>query len=433
MKQLNGLLFALVAIILVSCESGVTEKITYKINEPVFMTKDEFRASVKVNTKAEEIVTLGKICFYEGYLYISEPQKGIHIIDNRNPSSPQNIGFIEVLGNADLAIRDNLLYADSFVDLVWFDVTNPAAPVLKGRLEDIFPTALPIMINDYGYDYAKTYEENDNGIVVGWQVVERTEDMKDYHGSWWGGWRGGFVDDRFVTMAETSMGTTKGGSTNGVNGSMSRFALYDNKLYVVLNNFMSIFDLAGTEPKKVKDSEYIGWNVETIFSYEDNLFMGTPTGMLIYSVKDPLKPEYQSSITHAFGCDPVVVDNDLAYVTIRSGNTCGQNNNELIIVNVENVKIPKFVVSYDMVSPKGLGIDAGKLFLCDDGLKIFQITSNPRDLDDNLIKHVKGMDGFDLIPFNNTLMMIAEDGLYQYDYSNTADIRLLSKLSFAKK
>ncbi|MBV5342137.1 hypothetical protein JZU68_00460, partial [bacterium] len=75
MKLLNNLLFALVTIIFASCESGVTEKITYKINEPVFMTKDEFRASVKVKSKAEEIVTLGKICFYDGYLFISEPQK----------------------------------------------------------------------------------------------------------------------------------------------------------------------------------------------------------------------------------------------------------------------------------------------------------------------------------------------------------------------
>ncbi len=430
MKQLNGLLFALVAIIFASCESGVTEKITYKINEPVFMTKDEFRASVKVNTKAEEIVTLGKICFYEGYLYISEPQKGIHIIDNRNPSSPQNIGFIEVLGNADLSIRDNLLYADSFVDLVWFDVANPAAPKLEGRLNDIFPTALPIMTNNFGYDYFKTIETKGDGIVVGWSVVERTEDMKDYRGSWWG-WGDG---DNFVfgTMESLDMAANPTAKNTGVNGSMSRFSLYDNKLYVVLNNYMSIFDLSGSQPVKKGESMYIGWDVETIFNYEDNMFMGTPTGMIIFSVKDPLKPEYQSSITHAFGCDPVVVDNDLAYITVRSGNTCGQNTNELIIVNVENVKTPQYVVSYDMVSPKGLGIDANKLFVCDDGLKIFQITDNPRVLDKNMIKHVKGMDGFDLIPFNNTLMMIAEDGLYQYDYSNTADIRLLSKLSFAK-
>ncbi len=429
MSKLKFLLFGLLAIVLTACESNVTETITYKINEPVFMSKSAFRSSVKVTTKAEAIKTLGKICFYEGYLYISEPEKRIHIIDNRNPANPQNIGFIELLGNADLAIRNNLLYADSYVDLVWFDVANPASPQLKGRLEDIFPTALPMMLNQYGFDYAKTYNDADSGIVVGWRVVERTEDMKNYRGSWWG-WGGGFVDDRIYMME--AMTSNLGTSINGMNGSMSRFTLYDNKLYAVLNNYMSIFDLSGEKPVKKAESIYIGRNVETIFSYKDNMFMGTPTGMLIYSVKDPLNPEYQSSITHAYGCDPVVVDNDLAYVTVRSGNNCGQNTNELFIVNVKDVKTPKQVVSFTMNSPKGLGIDAGKLFLCDDGLKIFRITDKPENLVANQLQHIKGMDGFDLIPFNNTLMMIAEDGLYQYDYTNTSDIRLLSKLSFEK-
>ena len=40
---------------------------------------------------------------------------------------------ISNLSNADLAIKDNLLYADSYVDLVWFDITEPSRPVLRGR------------------------------------------------------------------------------------------------------------------------------------------------------------------------------------------------------------------------------------------------------------------------------------------------------------
>ena len=116
------------------------------------MSNSAFRASVKVSQAPEAITNHGKICFYEGYLYISETEKGIHIIDNRNPSSPKNIGFIEVIGNADLSIRNNLLYADSYVDLVWFDVSNPALPVLKGRLEDIFPKALPGGENNFSFD-----------------------------------------------------------------------------------------------------------------------------------------------------------------------------------------------------------------------------------------------------------------------------------------
>ena len=73
---------------LTSCSDTVTETVTYKINEPVFMSNSAFRASVKVSQAPEAITKHGKICFYEGYLYISETEKGIHIIDNRNPSSP---------------------------------------------------------------------------------------------------------------------------------------------------------------------------------------------------------------------------------------------------------------------------------------------------------------------------------------------------------
>jgi len=195
---------------------------------------------------------------------------------------------------------------------------------------------------------------------------------------------------------------------------------------------MNIFDLTGDKPKKAAENVYLGWNVETIFSYKDNMFMGTPTGLVIYSVVDPLKPVYQSSISHVYGCDPVVVDNDLAYVTVHStGNFCGQNANELEIIDVADVKKPKLLVSYGMKSPKGLGIDNGKLFLCDDGLKVFSITK-PETLLANMVAHYSGMDGYDLIPFNKTLMMMADDGIYQYSYSNTNEIKLLSKLPIMK-
>lgn len=159
--------------------------------------------------------------------------------------------------------------------------------------------------------------------------------------------------------------------------------------------------------------------------------MGTPTGMMIYSVADPLKPEYQSLMWHVYGCDPVVVENDIAYVTVHAGNNCGQNNNELIILDVSNVKSPQPIVSYTMTKPKGLGIDNGTLFLCDDGLKVFD-AKDPQTLLANRLAHYSGMEGYDVIPHDNVLMMIADDGIYQYDYSNPKEITMLSKLGVKK-
>jgi hypothetical protein len=420
-------LFSLTLLALVGgCKDFVTEKVTYKINEPIFMSPETFRNSVKVSPKPHAITSIGKMCFYNNYLYISEPGKGIHIINNADPAHPQVIGFIELMGNADLAIRNNRLYADSYIDLVWFDVSNPAQPELQGRLDSIFPTALPVTGNNYGIDYLKTYGGTSQGIIVGWKLTEKTEDVNHYTGGWL---KGGVMYDGLAMTASPSTNA----SSTGLNGSMSRFTIYNDRLYSVINNNLNIFDLTGEKPKKAADNMYVGWNVETIFSYKTNLFFGTSTGLIIYSVANPLKPVYQSCITHAYACDPVVVDNDLAYVTLHSGSICdvSAKENSLIIIDVKDVKNPVQLVTYNLTNPKGLGIDSGKLFLCDDGLKIYKL-SEPQTIMANQLAHYKGMDGYDVIPFNNTLMMIANDGLYQYDYSDISNIKQISKIAISK-
>ena len=419
------LLLNLCLLALTGCENKVTEMVTYKINEPVFMATETFRNSVKVNSVPQKITSVGKMCFYNHYLYISEPEKGIHIINNTDPANPQQTGFIELLGNADLAIRNGMLYADSYIDLVWFDVSNPALPELKGRLDSIFPTAVPMTQNQYGIDYTMIYPATNKGIIIGWVLKEKTEEVSHYTGGWKYG--GGVLYDGGIALNNGSNGS----SSTGVNGSMSRFSIYNDHLYSVINNYLNIFNLTGTFPAKESADFYIGRNVETIFSYKENMFMGTPTGMLIYSVKDPVKPVFQSSLTHVYGCDPVVVENDMAYVTVHSGNLCGQSSNELFVVDVSDIKNPKQLVSYTMTNPKGLGIDNGRLFLCDDGLKIYNV-SDPQMLMSNRLAHYTGMDGFDVIPQNNILMMIANDGLYQYDYSDINNIKQISKIPITK-
>ena len=428
MKKLIFVFFA--GIIAISgCSDTVTETVTYLINEPVFMSEEAFRKSVVVTPDPQPISNYGKICFYGGYIFIAESEKGIHIIDNSKPSNPKSMGFIELLGNADLAIRNGKLYADALIDLVWFDISNPAQPKLEGRLESVFAKYMPLpqVDNQYGIDLNMCYDNyGSKGVVVGWEVKQRTENISYETGRWWDRFNN---KDQLVTLESSPKSPT--GSV-GVNGSMSRFALYKNYLYSVINNQMNIIDLSGDEPKKAAEDISVGLNVETIFNYKDNMFMGTPTGMIIFSVANPLKPEYVSSVSHVFGCDPVVVENDIAYVTIHSGNFCGQNNNDLIIYDVSNVKSPRHIVTYAMTKPKGLGIDNGTLFVCDEGLKIFN-ASDPQTVMANRLAHYAGMEGFDVIPFNNVLMMIAEDGLYQYDYSDLTKIKQLSKLPIVKK
>ena len=68
------------------------------------------------------------------------------------------------------------------------------------------------------------------------------------------------------------------------------------------------------------------------------------------------------------------------------------------------------------------GLDADKF-------KIFDATHVDNIL---AIKQITGMETYDVIANNNDAIVIASDGLYQYDYSNINNIKLLSKISIAK-
>ncbi len=132
MQKITFFLFIAGLFVFAGCKDYVDEYVTYTINEPVFMPAGEFRSAVEVE-QPKPIEKQGKIVFHNSYLYISQPGKGIHVIDNRDPSNPKNVAFIELLGNADMHVRNNTLYADSYVDLVWLDITDPAKPGYKGR------------------------------------------------------------------------------------------------------------------------------------------------------------------------------------------------------------------------------------------------------------------------------------------------------------
>ena len=133
-------------------------------------------------------------------------------------------------------------------------------------------------------------------------------------------------------------------------------------------------------------------------------------------------------------CDPVVVNGNTAYVTLRSGNTCAGFTNQLDVVDVSNLLSPRLVKSYPMRNPHGLGVDFPNLFICegDYGLKSFN-ASDPLQIDRNLQQYIEDLQAYDVIPMGTVsgqkvLLMIGQDGFYQFDYSNPARLRLLSKI-----
>ncbi len=127
-----------------------------------YMSYEELRSSVKME-QPRDIKERGKIYLYNSLLLINEPNKGVHFIDNSNPASPIQKGFLNVPGNIDMAIKDGILYLDSFIDLVAVDLTEPDYPVVK-RVNEIFQYDPFQAIDEYWVSYDKS-----QGVVVGYE------------------------------------------------------------------------------------------------------------------------------------------------------------------------------------------------------------------------------------------------------------------------
>jgi hypothetical protein len=416
-------IFLVLAASMTSCHDRTTEYIRYEANVPVYMPFEEFRSSFE-KSEPTDISHPGKIYFKDGYLFVNEYGKGIHVIDNSNPAQPEKIAFYEILGNVDMAIRGNILFADSYVDLLSIDISDVNNPVEISRLKNVFPEIVPE--GDRWFPYANV--DNSKGVIVGWTVKTITEEIDD------NGFGGGLYKGEFDFMAnaETS-GSWTGGA--GAGGSMARFMLNEDYLYVIaIPSRLKTVDVASASQMSIIDSVDVPRNMETLFRLENSLFIGTTTGLLIFDLVNPQKPVQISSYDHITACDPVVVDGQYAYVTLRTGTMCTNGQNLLEVIDISSVNNPYLVKSYPMFNPHGLGVDGKLLFVCDGtaGLKIYDKT-DPLEIITNQITHYPDFDTYDVIPLNDILMLVGEGGIYQYDYSDPANIFQLSHIAIVEK
>lgn len=432
MRQVKYIFSALVlfSAILTACTDKVFE--TFTANAPVYLSYTDLRSAVKI-TSARELNNPGKIYFKDNFIFINEIMEGVHVYDVSDPKSPQNKGFIEIPGNVDIAIKDNTLYADSYVDLVAIDVSSISAIKEVGRSEKVFPYTLPT----YDTKYPLAQIDETKGVVTKWEIKSVRQELEEryYPVYYTYGWAEG--DYYLLTNSGIKTGGLSSGSsgtTYGVGGSMARFGLYKDFLYVVNKNSLISFKLNSNAQVSKLNTIPVGWNVETIFITDDHIFLGTQNGMMVMRLDSPEWPATIGSYAHMTSCDPVVIKGDLAFVTLKGGSACrGGTLNELDVVKMSN-NYSKFELlkTYPMKGPRGLGIDDELLFLCDGdaGLKVFDIT-NPLAM--TSIASFPSINAYDVIPMNNYLFMIGETGFFLYDYTNIQNIKQIGTIPVVKK
>ncbi len=367
-------------------------------------------------------VTAGKIWYADDYIYVNLVDRGILVYDNLDPRNPQRLGFIEIPGNVDMAVVGKTMYANANDDLLVIDITDLEQPKEVNRLTALFSHRARFGSQSSGelaFRTGETLLQLLNGSMV--SVFQNNGNgLNNTFGM--NGISGGMV-------MSAQPANTAGGSS-GQGGSMACFAIRGNYFYGIDTQDLVVLDI--TDPQNPVESEVrrrIGADIETVFTHEDRIYIGAQDGMYIYSIANPATPERLGHYRHTRSCDPVVVEGNLAYVTLRDGTDCRGGVNQLDVVDVSDPARPRKVKTYPMTNPHGLGIDNGTLFICDgrDGLKVFD-ASNANNI--RQTQRFENIQTYDVIPIaaKKRLVMVGSNRIFQYDYRDTRNIELLSEI-----
>lgn len=408
MKTTFPLLLFAISLLFFSCdreEQG--EYAEYLVAKPVFMSKAEFRNSIDIVVPGP-IEQSGKIYAFGDLIFVNDKFKGVHVIDNSNPTSPRKRSFIKIPGNVDISIKDHYLYADSLSDLIVLDISDIENIRVVTRLENVLQDNVVWPAEAQIFEYEGFNSETD--VLVGWEVERERRLVAD-------------VERQFADVLTQEAASDAG---TGQGGSLARFKIVEDYLYAVDNHFINVFDITDLENPQAREDVYAGFDIETIFNRGQQLFLGSMRGMYIYDISSPDRPQFIAEFEHGTACDPVVVDGAYAYVTLRGGNNCGALESGLFIVDITSISQPVLVKSYPMDEPYGLGVKDEKLFVCDgsSGLKVYDKTDVENLV---LLNHFEGIITFDVIPMEDILLMVGDGILFQYRYLD-AEIELISSL-----
>jgi len=221
-------------------------------------------------------------------------------------------------------------------------------------------------------------------------------------------------DGESSSSTAANSGTT--GNT-GVAGSTARMVIVDDYLYAIADNKIQLFTINAPKVPNQWATVTVGWDIQTLFPYNNYLLVGAADGIHILDNSDPASPFVVGDLTHARTIDPVVANEGYAYVTLKNDPRANnQVEDQMNVVDLANVSNPQLVNVIQMQSPEGLSTIDKRLFVCDGpaGLKQFNLNDpvNPQFVD-----VIGDVNCNDVIALNGILYVITDTSLRQYDYS----------------
>jgi len=213
----------------------------------------------------------------------------------------------------------------------------------------------------------------------------------------------------------------------GQGGSLATFTILNDYLYTVDNQNLNVFNISTTNNPVLVNTVFIGFDIETLISYKNVLYIGSRNGMFIYDTVNPEAPKQLSAVQHFTACDPVIANDTHAFVTLNTSLGCGTDISALQIYDIKDLTNPILISQRNLLAPKGMGLYGKYLFVCDDEVKIFDIS----DPENSKLVHSINTAAFDVIIINDKVITVGNNTLNQFalnknDITNTS---LLSTIS----
>jgi hypothetical protein len=206
-------------------------------------------------------------------------------------------------------------------------------------------------------------------------------------------------------------------ATSGKGGSLSRFTISGNYLYAVDNHYLYTYDIS--DPKKAvkTNTSAMSFDMETIYPFKNRLFIGSKTGLYIYSLDRPDQPVQIGEAKHGRSCDPVAVNDQAAYVTLKGGSICGPAEDGLYVHDISNILSPVLKTMIKISTPEGLGVQDKTLYVsCNtNGLRVYNINDPFKPVEKKVLTDANYRD---VIPYGNLLICYVTTGILLYDITS---------------
>jgi hypothetical protein len=201
-----------------------------------------------------------------------------------------------------------------------------------------------------------------------------------------------------------------------------------NYIYAVSMHYLYTVDISNPgNPVKVNQSQ-LNFDMETLYPYKNSLFIGSKTGLYIYSLENPSAPKLTGEARHGRSCDPVIANDSVSYSTLKGSTFCGPATSGLYVYDIKNLNNPVLKKLIPINSPIGLGMADSALYVCEanEGLRVFDIKDAFNPIERSMIN---GPGFIDVIPYESLLVCWVIDGISLYDITNRLEPIFIKKIT----